>query len=108
MPVKEGGCGLMAQVLRDPDITLTSQVCDSGGKCPKASVSRDTPLEAQLCIPGLPGAGGDKCTDSSRENPSHWQVAVSMNSAGNFMSLASAGTARPNAHPHDAQMRRPI
>lgn len=33
--------------------------------------------------------------DSSRENPS--QVSVPMN---------SAGTASPNAHPHDAQMRR--
>lgn len=55
----------MARVLRDPDITLTSQLCDSGGKSLlKASVSWDISLEAQLCIPGLHGAGGDKCTET--------------------------------------------
>lgn len=72
-----------AQVLRDPAITLTSQLYDWGGKPPKASVSRDTPLEAQLCIPDFEVLGEINAQRLIQGNPSHWQVTVSMNSAGN-------------------------
>lgn len=58
VPVKGRACGPIAWVFREPDTTLTSQLCDSSGKSLlKAGVSRDTPLEAQLCLPGLQGAG---------------------------------------------------